>query len=84
MAGNNVETFRLYEALEAGALPVTTITDKEYLDQIEKELGLSSLYGWENPIEVIQLNRGSNEIQTEVRKRWSEWKKRIQSGISSL
>ena len=84
MAGNNVETFRLYEALEAGALPVTTITDKEYLDQIEKELGLSSLYGWENPIEVIQLNRGSNEIQTEVRKRWSEWKKRIQSEISSL
>jgi hypothetical protein len=84
MAGNNSETFRLYEALEAGTLPVTTIKDKEYLESIEKEIGLSKLYGWEDPVNVIRSNRGSDEIQKEVRRRWSEWKKRIQSHIIGL
>lgn len=84
MAGNNVETFRLYEALEAGVLPVTTITDKMYLDHIENEMGLSKLYGWENPVRVLKENRGSDAIQQEVRKRWSYWKERIQNEISSL
>jgi hypothetical protein len=44
LKGQNAETFRLYEALEAGTLPITTITDSTYLAWIEEKLGLSSLY----------------------------------------
>jgi hypothetical protein len=84
MAGNNTETFRLYEALEAGTLPVTTIKDKEYLDWIEKEMGLSALYHWNDPMKVFTENLGSDNIQQEVRRRWSEWKKIIQAAIRPL
>jgi GR25 family glycosyltransferase involved in LPS biosynthesis len=84
MAGNNQETFRLYEALEAGTLPVTTIKDKEYLEWIEKEMGLSALYHWNDPMKVWTENLGSDAIQQKVRQRWLEWKKRIQTAIQPL
>lgn len=84
LRGNNVETFRLYEALEAGSLPVTTITGGDFLAWIEKELGLSSLYGWENPVNVLQEGRGTDAIQQEVQQRWKAWKERIREQIRAL
>ena len=71
LKGQNAETFRLYEALEAGALPITTITDPVYLAWIEEHLGLSSLYPWTNPMEAM---KAGEEVQKEVRARWFKWK----------
>ena len=76
LKGQNAETFRLYEALEAGTLPVTTITDPVYLAWIEEHLGLSSLYPWTNPIEAMKVGE---EVQKEVYSRWLKWKAELKS-----
>lgn len=79
LRGNNVETFRFYEALEAGAVPVTMIADKDYMDFINKELNLFSLYEWDCPKKMMMrmtVEKGDH-IQSEIQSRWSEWKSRI-------
>lgn len=77
LKGNNVETFRLYEALEAGTLPITTITDTTYLAWIEENMGLSTLYNWTNPVEVLRAGL-SESVRQSMMERWISWKKRIQ------
>ena len=81
LRGNNDETFRLYEALEAGCLPVTTITNATYLKWIDKHLGLSSLYQWTNPIATMQSNTNTESLRVEVSKRWLNWKQQIQAQL---
>ena len=78
LRGNNDETFRLYEALEAGCLPVTTITNAMYLKWIDTHLGLSSLYQWTNPVATMQSNTITESLRQEVGKRWLNWKQQIQ------
>jgi hypothetical protein len=78
LRGNNDETFRLYEALEAGCLPVTTITNATYLNWVDKHLRLSSLYQWTNPVATMQSNTITESLRLEVGKRWLNWKQQIQ------
>ena len=73
LKGQNVETFRLYEALEAGALPITTITDPVYLKWIEDHLELSSLYPWTDPVAALTFPV-TEEIQRGVTDKWNNWK----------
>lgn len=84
LKGNNDETFRLYEALEAGCLPVTTITNKTYLQWVDRHLGLNSLYEWTNPIRTIQCNTMTESLRLEVGKRWAQWKQQIQQIQQSI
>ena len=83
LRGNHAETFRLYEALEAGALPITTITDTGYLGWIEENMGLSSLYPWTQPLLAIQQGQ-SESIRQEVYKRWALWKQSIRTVCAAL
>ena len=83
LRGNHVETFRLYEALEAGALPITTITDKGYIGWIEEHMGLSSLYPWTEPLLAIQQGQ-SESIRQAVSERWSLWKESIRTICAAL
>jgi GR25 family glycosyltransferase involved in LPS biosynthesis len=83
LRGNHVETFRLYEALEAGALPITTITDKGYIGWIEEHMGLSSLYPWTQPLLAIQQGQ-SELIRQAVSERWASWKKSIRATCAAL
>ena len=83
LRGNHVETFRLYEALEAGALPITTITDTGYLGWIEEHMGLSSLYPWTQPLLAIQQGQ-SESIRQTVCERWASWKQSIRSVCAAL
>ena len=70
-----METFRLYEALEAGTMPIS-VEKNAYTDWIDKHLNLSELYDWTNPTTVSRLM--TNQIQTEVMKRWTQWKQSLQ------
>ena len=76
LKGNNMETFRLYEALEAGVLPVA-VESNEYTAWIDSHLQLSELYRWTDPA-VIQTGV-TDEIQKEVRRRWLQWKERVKA-----
>ena len=84
LKGQNSETFRMYEALEAGCLPVTTITDPNYLKWIEENMGLSSLYNWTQPASVLANQGISEETRLEVGRRWNAWKERIRNACSTL
>ena len=84
LRGQNPETFRLYEALEAGTLPVTTITDENYLAWIENNLGLSALYDWTHPSEVLADKKIGETIRVIVTVRWNAWKQRVKKACASL
>jgi len=83
LKGQNAETFRFYEALEAGALPITTIDEETWLLWVEKEMGLSSLYPWREPEKVLATGV-STEVQKEVGQRWEAWKERVKEVIRRL
>jgi GR25 family glycosyltransferase involved in LPS biosynthesis len=84
LRGQNPETFRLYEALESGALPVTTISDTDYLKWIEDNLGLSSLYDWTHPTALLNSNSVTEHMRGLVSERWNAWKERIKTACASL
>lgn len=77
LKGQHSETFRLYEALEAGTLPITVISDPNYLAWIEDNLHLSKWYDWTNPEKMMGELMGSEEIRMGVYQQWKEWKSRI-------
>ena len=83
LKGQNPETFRLYEALEAGCLPVTTITDDKYLAWVEENMGLSALYDWTKP-SVVLGSEVNEETRLEVGKRWAAWKERAKDACKVL
>ena len=76
LKGNNMETFRLYEALEAGVLPVA-VESNEYTTWIDSHLQLSELYRWTDPA-VIQTGV-TDETQKEVGRRWAKWKEEVKA-----
>jgi GR25 family glycosyltransferase involved in LPS biosynthesis len=84
LKGQNPETFRLYEALEAGCLPVTTITDTKYVTWIEEHLGLSSLYDWTHPSVALSSSTITEETRLEVGRRWNAWKQAIKTACAAL
>lgn len=84
LRGQNPETFRLYEALESGTLPVTTISDTDYLKWIEDNLGLSSLYDWTHPTALLNSNHATEHTRVLVSERWNAWKERIKTSCAAL
>jgi GR25 family glycosyltransferase involved in LPS biosynthesis len=82
LRGNNMETFRLYEALEAGCVPVCMETDP-FLDRVDRELDLTSLYAWKDPVATISSPFQAG-IQQEVLRRWTAWKERVRVAVRAL
>lgn len=82
LRGNNMETFRLYEALEAGCVPVCMETDP-FLDTVDRELDLTSLYAWKDPVVTISSPFQAG-IQQEVLRRWVAWKERVRVAVRGL
>jgi GR25 family glycosyltransferase involved in LPS biosynthesis len=79
LKGNNVETFRFYEALEAGSLPVAT-EKNAYTEWIDSQMDLSSLYEWTNP--AVMNKTMSDTVYKMVLLRWKEWKTKMNQMIS--
>jgi len=84
MRGQNVETFRCYEALETGTLPITFVKDA-YSEWMDEHLQLSALYDWTNPqcMSHIMIEQGS-VLQQKVKERWATWKQQIKDSIKTL
>ena len=90
LRGNNIETFRLYEALEAGTIPIYVRTegDDEFWKFISKKLGLVYLTSWENAVEFIKtLLSDTNRAEIyrqELITCWTSWKNEIKILIQKL
>ena len=90
LRGNNVETFRLYEALETGTIPiyVRIAADTEFWNLISKKLQLINLNTWEKAIEFINLLLDKKDFAEKYRlklvENWKVWKDEIKMVCQKL
>jgi hypothetical protein len=82
--GQNVETFRFWEALEHGAIPIYIRNDgdEQYFKYISCNLPVLSLPSWNHAADFIQslLQNKPTLVQyrTTMLEKWARWKKTIQ------
>jgi hypothetical protein len=90
LRGNNIETFRLYETLEAGVIPLYVRTDGDnmYWKVLFDKLGLVELGGWDKAKSFIQYFMANPEMAEKYRlalsQKWNTWKTEIKSAIQKL
>jgi GR25 family glycosyltransferase involved in LPS biosynthesis len=91
-AGNNVETFRLYEALECGCIPLYVKepgdSDTRYVEWLQNELGLLPISGWSEAAELVRHFMREKDILESYRNnlliRWKSWKERIGTQVRKI
>jgi GR25 family glycosyltransferase involved in LPS biosynthesis len=85
--GNNVETFRLYEALECGCIPiyVKSKDDDEYVKMLQEELGILPLSSWlEAGALMVHLMKEKNLLETyrnSILTQWTVLKKKLSDKV---
>lgn len=90
LRGNNIETFRLYEALETGTIPiyVRIESDNEFWNLISKKLQLINLDTWEKAIEFMNLLLDKKDFAEKYRlklvENWKVWKDEIKVACQRL
>ncbi len=90
LPGNNNETFRLYEALECGCIPlyVKQGDNDIHADYLMNELGLMPSSNWEEASKLMDhlLNNLTllENYRTMILNRWIIFKKRLQDDISKM
>jgi len=90
LRGNNIETFRLYEALETGTIPiyVRVESDSKFWNLISKKLQLINLDTWEKAIEFISLLINKKDFGEKYRLKlvdnWKVWKDEIKVSCQKL
>jgi len=90
LKGNNIETFRLYEALEVGTIPIYVRHegDELFWNKISSKLGLLELENWTRATEMIQnfLNNPDEgeKYQIKLCEAWIKWKSEIKSACQTL
>jgi GR25 family glycosyltransferase involved in LPS biosynthesis len=81
--GNNIETFRLYEALECGCIPlyVKSDNDEAYVEWLQTEIGLLPVSSWEEAKNLVLNFIKEKEVMESYRNtlliRWKTWKERL-------
>ncbi len=92
LRGNNVETFRLYEALEAGCVPIYVSGDSEYDKMysawLKDNLGLIDSINWFAAKKYMSLPEDKYEAvenyRTMILDNWCKWKERIRGYIARI
>jgi hypothetical protein len=67
--GNNVETFRFYEALECGAIPVYVRKggDDEYVGLVKKHMNMLEIGNWAHATGLIGYLLQNKEVMEKYR-----------------
>ena len=90
LRGNNIETFRLYEALEAGTIPiyVRNKDDNEFWSLISNKLELNEIDSWEKANDFIKYLSSDSSLAETYRlklvRNWNSWKDEIKSFIQKI
>jgi len=90
LRGNNIETFRIYEALESGAIPIYVRIDDDYAfwNVISRKLNLVELTSWEKAAEFIKIlcsdKNKAEKYRTDIITNWQIWKNEIKHSIQKL
>ena len=86
----NTETFRLYETLETGTIPiyVRVENDAKFWDVISKKLQLINLDTWDKAIEFIKVLLDKKDFGEKYRlkliENWKVWKDEIKESCQKL
>jgi hypothetical protein len=88
-AGENAETFRIYEALEAGAVPVLVRdSNKKFIDTVTANLPLKVFDAWDDAALIVQAMSNNptkyKEYSSAVLSAWDTYKKKISTSIKDL
>jgi hypothetical protein len=87
LRGNNVETFRLYEALEAGSIPIYIRQegDELFWKMIQNNLDIKEINNWEEALNLIEQLIDTPDIAEHYRNtlitNWGLWKEKIKTMI---
>jgi hypothetical protein len=92
LRGNNVETFRLYEALEAGCVPIYVSGDSEYDKMysawLKENLGIVDSVNWVAAKKYMNLPEDKYDVVENYRAmildNWCKWKERIRENIARI
>lgn len=92
LRGNNVETFRLYEALEAGCVPIyvggNTEYDKAYSAWLKDNLGLVDSINWFAAKKYMSLlddkYKAVENYRMMLLDNWRKWKERVRADIAKI
>jgi GR25 family glycosyltransferase involved in LPS biosynthesis len=88
--GQNVETFRFWEALESGAIPlyVRSEGDDEYFKFISSKLPILSLNSWDKAADFVKsLMSNTNTLahyRTTMQQRWLQWKDELKTKLKEI
>lgn len=83
LRGNNVETFRIYEALELGVIPIYVKSEMsdDHWNVIERKLDIMYLPTWDKAVEFMKLLLDKPDFAEKYRlkviQRWEVWKNEI-------
>jgi hypothetical protein len=90
LRGNNIETFRLYEVLEIGTIPIYVRTegDTAFWNILSSKLQLYELDSWDKAVEFIKVFLNNPDVAETYRlsllERWNNWKQEIQNTCNAL
>jgi hypothetical protein len=85
LKGNNMETFRLYEALEAGTLPLFGPSiSSDFLTWVQQHINLSAWYNWSSKESMNLSNEIKIKAQADMMAQWTQWKKDIQKSCRGI
>jgi GR25 family glycosyltransferase involved in LPS biosynthesis len=89
LRGNNIETFRLYEALEAGTIPIYVRGegDTVFWNKITSKIPMVHIETWEKAsifMKYLLNNPEKGEIYRKgLLEKWNEWKMNIKENIQN-
>jgi GR25 family glycosyltransferase involved in LPS biosynthesis len=87
-SGENAESFRIYEALEAGAIPVLVRDNNEFITFLTKHIPLKVFDGWDDAALIVYAlsnNKGKyEEYRRKVMDAWAVYKKELNISVKAI
>jgi GR25 family glycosyltransferase involved in LPS biosynthesis len=87
-SGENAESFRIYEALEAGAIPVLVRDNNEFINFLTKHIPLKVFDGWDDAALIVYaLSNNKNkyeEYKKKVMDAWNIYKKELNVSVKRI
>jgi hypothetical protein len=90
LRGNNIETYRLYEAMETGVIPIYVRIngDNLFWKMIHDKLGLIELSSWDDAVEcmreLMEYPEEAERYRVGIWSRWMRWKQEIAGEINKM
>ena len=87
--GNNLETFRFYEALECGAIPIYVKEENDpFFSFVSEKLPIIALDNWHDALHFMKILLRNREklmqYRTEILQKWKAWKEELKEGLAAL